>query len=34
MAHNFKGKNIGVGITGPYCSYNTVLEELKRLADT
>ena len=34
MAHNFKGKNIGVGITGSYCTYKKVFEELKRLADT
>ena len=34
MAHNFKDKNIGVGITGSYCTYKKVFEELRRLADT
>ena len=34
MAHNFKNKNIGVGITGSYCTYKKVFEELRRLADT
>ena len=34
MAHNFKDKNIGVGITGSYCTYKKVFEELKHLADT
>ena len=34
MVHNFKDKNIGVGITGSYCTYKKVFEELKRLADT
>ena len=34
MAHDFKDKNIGVGITGSYCTYKKVFEELKRLADT
>ena len=29
MAHNFKDKNIGVGITGSYCTYKKVFEELK-----
>ena len=34
MVHNFKDKNIGIGITGSYCTYKKVFEELKRLADT
>ena len=34
MAHNFDHKNIGVVITGSYCTYKKVFEELKRLADT
>ena len=34
MAHNFKDKNIGVGITGSYCTYKKVFEELKHLAVT
>ena len=34
MVHNFKDKNIGVGITGSYCTYKKVFEQLKRLADT
>ena len=33
MVHNFKDKNIGVGITGSYCTYKKVFEQLKRLAD-
>ena len=33
MAHNFKDKNIGVGITGSYCTYKKVFNELKRLSD-
>ena len=34
MSHNFVGKNIGIGITGSYCTYKKVFEELRRLADT
>ena len=34
MAHDFKDKNIGVGITGSYCTYKKIFKELKRLADT
>ena len=34
MSHNFVGKNIGIGITGSYCTYKKVFEELRRLANT
>ena len=34
MAYNFENKNIGIGITGSYCTYRKIFEELKRLSDT
>lgn len=34
MSMNFSNKNIGVAITGSYCTYEKVFQELQRLAET
>lgn len=34
MNHNFKDTNIGIGITGSYCTYKKIFQELKKLAET
>ena len=34
MMHDFKDKNIGVGITGSYCTYKKVFEQLEKLSKT
>lgn len=34
MNHSLDNKNIGIGITGSYCTYSKVFKELKRLSET
>lgn len=34
MAHNFKDKKIGIGITGSYCTFKKIFEEINNLAYT
>lgn len=33
MNHSLDNKNIGIGITGSYCTYKKVFNELKRLSE-
>ncbi len=34
MSHDFSGKNIGIGLTGSYCTYAKIFEEIEKLSHT
>lgn len=34
MKHSFEGKNIGIAMTGSYCTYKKTFEAIRQLKDT
>jgi dipicolinate synthase subunit B len=34
MKYNFKGKNIGIALTGSYCTYEKAFDAMRKLSDT